>query len=54
MAKCYTSEARKLENKLSETGITYNQFLELCSMYHELTIAGKAEVKELLVDKKEQ
>ena len=48
MSNCYTMEAKKFEARLNEIGITYNQFKELSKLHEELTLAGKAEVADVL------
>lgn len=46
--KCVTKEAKDFENKLKELGITYEQYKEIHKMHCELTVAGKAEVADML------
>ena len=46
--KCVSTEAKKFENKLNEVGISYNEFVDLRKSWDELTIAGKAEVEDML------
>lgn len=46
--KCVSAEAKKFENKLNEVGISYNEFVDLRKSWDELTIAGQAEVDDML------